>query len=158
MRLLRSLCVSRMPGSRPVSTNLQQSTFQRSFVSTQTNIARTKPVFYRVSGLGQGTSEKDVSKIIKQYQRKGEERLPTEIEVLPACSDSNKDPSMISIVKFLADEQPAFLTGLDRNPLEDLTVLYKEENGVQRQITFDRHFHGFTQLYNTKDDQQISAE
>ncbi|KAK7425600.1 hypothetical protein QQZ08_007923 [Neonectria magnoliae] len=111
-----------------------------------------------MSGLPPGISEKDAAKMLAQHQTKGEQDIRPEIAILPACSDSNGDASVISILKFPADQQPGFLAGLNQNPMEDITLRFEDNNGARRDITFDRHFHGFTQLYPTARDHPISAD
>ncbi|KAJ4256811.1 hypothetical protein NW762_008907 [Fusarium torreyae] len=65
---------------------------------------------------------------------------------------------MISIIKLSAEQQPSFLADLNRNPLKDVSLQCTYDDGTQTQITLDRHFHGFTQLYSTRDDRPVAAD
>ncbi|KAK0716193.1 hypothetical protein B0H67DRAFT_645841 [Lasiosphaeris hirsuta] len=82
-----------------------------------------------------------------------------EIEVLPACVQGFRETSAIAIVKFRSDRHPSFLDSLVRDPLGQLEIPY-DTRGSQEQdnVTFDRHFHGFTQLYPTRPDRPVVAD
>jgi hypothetical protein len=128
-----------------------------SYVRWQTTEAKSKSVFYRASGFERGTNKKAVWNIIKHHLRKDEEELPVDITVLPTCG-STRDDSSIAIIRFPKHRQPDFLAELVDNPLGEKVVTSKTDDGTLRYVVFDRHFHGFTQLYATSNDKPVRAE
>ncbi|KAH8719384.1 hypothetical protein GQ44DRAFT_623397 [Phaeosphaeriaceae sp. PMI808] len=133
------------------------STHRISKVRWQGTKAASKSVFYRASGFGRGISEKDVWRIIKRNLGKDEGKIPADITVLPAC-DSGRDDSAIAIIKFPSNQQPNFLAELLNDPLGEKIVRYENDNGILGHVVFDRHFHGFTQLYPTSDAEPVRAD
>ncbi|KAI1147078.1 hypothetical protein F4825DRAFT_465998 [Nemania diffusa] len=81
-----------------------------------------------------------------------------DITILPTC-DSNRDNLAIAIVRFPRHQQPEFLADLTQNPLGELSIPVPG-NGkkVRESVVFDRHFHGFTQLYPTSNDRPVRAD
>lgn len=123
------------------------------------SIPAAKNVFYRVSGLPRGAKNDDVRQFIKNNKTPSEADPSPGVEVLPACVQGSRETTSIAIVKFLRDQEPLFLRELARNHLSEITLPY-EVSGVpgSTNITFDRHFHGFTQLYPTRPGNPILAE
>lgn len=126
--------------------------------SSQNIQAASKSVFYRVSGLQPGISQSEVWNIIKKQLNKDEGKILADITILPTC-DSNRDNLAIAIVRFPRHQQPEFLADLTQNPLGELSIPVPG-NGkkVRESVVFDRHFHGFTQLYPTSNDRPVRAE
>jgi hypothetical protein len=83
--------------------SLNQSHIGGSFARQQTNVATIKSVFYRVSGLDQGTSKKDVLRFVNQHHTRGDDIVQADIELMPAYNDLNKNTSMISVIKLSAE-------------------------------------------------------
>ncbi|KAK0639378.1 hypothetical protein B0T16DRAFT_497485 [Cercophora newfieldiana] len=134
---------------------------RRQFHSEVGSIPTAKNVFYRVSGLPRGAKSDDVCQFIKSIKTAGlpePDPSPT-VEILPACVQGFRETTSIAIVKFRRDQEPQFLKALARNRLGEITLPYKV-NGVPGSvnITFDRHFHGFTQLYPTRPDRPVLAD
>lgn len=71
--------------------------------------------------------------------------------VLPSCYDEESE--RVALVEFCGGV-PDFLSELVVNPLGDWQVEMDDDND----ISFDRHFFGFTQLYSPKPDVPIAAE
>jgi hypothetical protein len=132
------------------------SLFSRvSLVRWQNTQSRSKSVFYRASGFERGTTKKEVWGIIRRYLRNEEEDDAPEITVLPTC---DRDDSSIAIIKFAQHRRPAFLAEVDEKPSGEKVITTKDDDGTIRHIMFDRHFHGFTQLYPTPPNTKIRAE
>jgi hypothetical protein len=119
--------------------------------------AQSKSVFYRVSGFERGIRREEVWNIIKQQSMNGEHPTQPEITVLPTC-DSTRTDSSIAIVKYAKNQQPKFLKDIIDKPLGEKVIITTSDNGIRRHIVFDQHFHGFTQLYATRDDRPVRAE
>lgn len=71
--------------------------------------------------------------------------------VVPSCYDEKRE--RIALVEFHGGV-PQFLSELGENPLGDWQLEMDEDTD----ISFDRHFFGFTQLYTPKPDVPIAAE
>lgn len=69
---------------------------------------------------------------------------------MPSCYDDEQE--RVALVEFCGGV-PEVLSELEANPLGDWQV---EMGGTD--ISFDRHFFGFTQLYTPKPDAPITAE
>ncbi len=76
--------------------------------------------------------------------------IETQITIVPSCDD---DDMLVALVHFRGGI-PGFLSDLTANPLGDTQVEVKDADD----ISFDRHFHGFTQLYETQAKSAITAE
>ena len=72
--------------------------------------------------------------------------------VLPSCYDEEQGHERVALVEFRGGV-PSFLSELMVNPLGDWQI---EMNDTD--ISFDRHFFGFTQLYTPEPGAPISAE
>jgi hypothetical protein len=128
-----------------------------SLVRWQNTQSGTKSVFYRASGFERGTTEKEVWRIVRRYLRNEEEDEAPDITIVPSCDGARNDSS-IAIIKFPKHRRPAFLAEVDEKPSGEKVITTKDEDGTVRHIMFDRHFHGFTQLYPTPTNTKIRAE
>ncbi|KAI0116315.1 hypothetical protein GGR51DRAFT_574646 [Nemania sp. FL0031] len=136
-RFSNPLSLNQRVGRCRPSLGLRNASLTRS----QTTQATSKSVFYRVSGLQRGVSQKEVWSIIKQCLNKDEDEISADVTVLPAC-DSTRDNAAIAI-----------------NPLGEIPVsIPGNDRRISEPIIFDRHFHGFTQLYPTPDDRPVRAD
>ncbi|MCJ1429383.1 hypothetical protein MMC29_007297, partial [Sticta canariensis] len=72
--------------------------------------------------------------------------------VLPSCYDENQEYERVALVEFRGGV-PKFLSELTVNPLGDWQVEMDDTD-----ISFDRHFFGFTQLYAPQTGVPISAD
>ncbi len=88
--------------------------------------------------------------IDEQLQTSGQQYPSYRVTIVPACG--YRDQSLVGLVDFEYG-LPNFLSYLRANPLGAWGVLIDEDD-----ISFDRHFHGFTQLYNTHETQPVTAE
>ncbi|KAH7079953.1 hypothetical protein BKA63DRAFT_231448 [Paraphoma chrysanthemicola] len=141
------------------STHGHGAAFSSSFslIRWQTTQSSPKSVFYRASGLERGTSREEVWNIIRRQLRNEDEEEVPDITVLPTCDSTTEDLS-IAIVKYSQHQRPAFLADLDDNSSGQKVISTRDDDGGTRQIVFDRHFHGFTQLYPTADDTKVRAD
>lgn len=78
---------------------------------------------------------------------------PRTVCIVPSCIPNN---TYNALVDFSGGE-PTFLGELIRNPLSAWQIEMEVGNDIE-DITFDLHFHGFTQLYATVTDHPIIAE
>jgi hypothetical protein len=85
-----------------------------------------------------------------------ERLLPSEIECMtyeifpiPDCDSLDTVAALVDFINGL----PAFLHHLEQKPLNDCAIETKDGD-----VTFDRHFFGFTQLYHPDPAQPINAE
>lgn len=88
--------------------------------------------------------------IDERLSDKDRQTTETQITIVPSCDD---EETLVALVDF-GGGIPDFLSELTANPLGDWQVEMKDADD----ISFDRHFHGFTQLYNTKAKSAITAE
>ncbi|KAI0481790.1 hypothetical protein F4859DRAFT_476008 [Xylaria cf. heliscus] len=144
-------------GPRFLIWGFRTAGFVRSETTQATSKATSKSVFYRISGLQRGISQERVWSIIKQYLRKDEDEISADITVLPAC-DNSRDSSAIAIARFPRHQHPDFLAELTHNPLGEITIMPDNKKGFSEPLVFDRHFHGFTQLYPTSDNHPVRAD
>src|SRR5436305_14641503 len=109
---------------------------------------------FRVRGLSANEPDKTkdllMATIDKNLSDKDKETIETQITVVPSCDD---EETLVAIVEFRGGITD-FLSELTANPLRDWPVEMKEADD----ISFDRHFHGFTQLYSTQANSAITAE
>ena len=109
---------------------------------------------FRVRGLSEGDLGKagDLLRATIGEHLSDNERqtIETHITVVPSCDN---EKTLVALVDFRGGT-PDFLSELTANPLGDWQVEMKGADD----ISFDRHFHGFTQLYNTQAKSAITAE
>jgi hypothetical protein len=105
---------------------------------------------YRVQGLPLGCTEAQLRATL-QTCLSDEESAGSQpkISIIPSCYDQGK----ACIALLTLDTAPQFLSALDVNPLTEWSI--ETDYG---DISFDKHFHGFTQLYSTLLDKPIVAE
>lgn len=109
---------------------------------------------FRVTGLPIGKAEEELQSILAEtihnhLTKEEQQNLKVDIDCIPACDQSQ---TLCALVEFKGGN-PSFLSHLDLDPLSDWQVEMGDED-----ISFDRHFFGFTQLYPTAAKQPISAE
>lgn len=101
-------------------------------------------VVYRVQNLPSGWAEEDLESLI-QENLKDDEKDPTiisRIRIIPSCNSSDP-PRPSALVIF--EKTPHFLQHLTQSTSDYHSIEVTEDDDV----SFDRHFHGFTQLYST---------
>ena len=76
-------------------------------------------------------------------------KLSFDVDLVPSCDDSN---AKVALIKF-NEGVPAFLASLTEDTLGDWQVDIGDTD-----ITFDRHFLGFTQLYTPNSSLPTTAE
>jgi hypothetical protein len=104
-----------------------------------------------VTGLPIHKAESDIESAIHDLLEVDKrEHLKVKVASIPSC-ESNGTSS--ALVEFKGGH-PKFLSHLKSSPLGDWQL--EIEDGVD--ITFDCHFFGFTQLYNTVKGQHVNAE
>jgi protein SERAC1 len=113
-----------------------------------------KPTVFRVTGLPADKTELEVQSIlvdaIKGLLTQDERQQPEpKIGCVPSCDGSQ---TSTALVEFL-NGTPQFLSQLAHDPLSDWQI---ELGDVD--ISFDRHFFGFTQLYPTAAGHPVTAE
>ncbi|RFN52394.1 hypothetical protein FIE12Z_3325 [Fusarium flagelliforme] len=110
------------------------------------------PVF-RVTGLRAEQSDEDLDTAlgtaITENLSDNEQHFQFTTALVPSCND---DLRKVALVEF-HDGIPNFLLDLVKDPLDDFQIEMGKDD-----ITFDRHFFGFTQLYTPKPDTDITAD
>jgi hypothetical protein len=116
--------------------------------------ARKKGPVFRVTGLTASQPDDELAMSLKatignKLAEDEQSKLTVITAVVPSCYDNEEK---VALVEFHGGV-PAFLSELMADPLGDWQV----EMG-DRDINFDRHFLGFTQLYTPKPDVRVTAE
>ncbi|VUC37223.1 unnamed protein product [Clonostachys rosea] len=115
---------------------------------------RRRNVVYRLRGLPLNVSDTEAADALATLLSDDERQfIHPKIRLVPSCY--RDDPTTTAFVTL--DSTPSFLAELDKEPLED----WQEEVEIGDEvldINFDRHFHGFTQLYRTKPDILVKAD
>ena len=114
---------------------------------------------FRVTGLLDNGAEQAKSLLVavieKQLSEEEKRTLKIEITIIPSCnSNNNNGQRLIALVDFKGGV-PNFLSGLVKDQLREWQV---EIDDTGEDISFDCHFHGFTQLYNTQPSRAVTAE
>lgn len=114
-----------------------------------------KSTVFRVTGLPSDQTDHQLaarlsSVIDEKLQEEEKPRIKVKVVLAPSCQKD--DRSSIALVDFEGGI-PQFLNRLNQDPLGD----WQMEMG-DTDINFDRHFHGFTQLYTTEPEEAVSAE
>ncbi|RDW56402.1 hypothetical protein BP5796_13224 [Coleophoma crateriformis] len=109
---------------------------------------------FRVTGLPIGKAEGESQSILaetiqEQLTEEEKQRIKLEIACIPACDQSQ---TLCALVEF-KNGNPSFLSTLDSKSLGAWQVDMGDED-----ISFDRHFFGFTQLYPTAPDLPVTAD
>jgi hypothetical protein len=115
----------------------------------------TGATVFRVTGLpsDQTDDELDVrlkSSIDKNLREEERPAISSKVDLVPSCH--NDGQRSIALVEFVGGV-PQFLSPLMKNPLGDWPMVMDDTD-----INFDRHFHGFTQLYATETGEAVNAE
>jgi hypothetical protein len=125
-----------------------------------TAAAMTKPIYFRVSGLSPDTAADIESYLTGQLQHRlsdSEKSLEYTIHKVQACYSTKDSPSSVAIIRF-GKGTPEFLVPLMLEPLDEITIEDTSREGRKSRFTIDRHFHGFTQLYETDPKHEVTAE
>jgi hypothetical protein len=115
-------------------------------------MATTRSTIFRVTGLPIGPEEQVILSLrlaINQHASSSELQRLGRITIAPSCYN---DQASVALLEWKGNT-PKFLSTLDMNPLSSWEIELDDQD-----ISFDRHFFGFTQLYNTASEQPISAE
>ena len=115
----------------------------------------TGVMVFRVTGLPDNQPNDELAARLKSFTLENlrEEERPgilPRIDLVPSCHEH--DHGKTALMDFVAGV-PQFLSLLIENPLGSYQM--EMDDTV---INFDRHFHGFTQLYATEPGQTVSAE
>jgi hypothetical protein len=119
-----------------------------------------KSLYFRVCDLPPGTPADVESYLACRIQERlleSEQDLQYSIHKIPACYSTEKSPSSVALIKF-ADGAPDFLTPLMAEPLDELDVEDVSKDGKRLLFSIDRHFLGFTQLYEPETEHEVTAE
>ena len=112
----------------------------------------TKSTVFRITGLPIGPEDQirsSLEQALDQQASTSELQRRGSITIAPSCYD---DRTSVALLEWKGDT-PGFLSSLDTNPLSSWEMELDYED-----ISFDRHFFGFTQLYSTTPEQPINAE
>lgn len=115
---------------------------------------RKKGTVFRVRGLPASQPDDDLKEALKavihdNLAKNERSELTVNVAIVPSCYENDE---RVALVEFYGGV-PAFLSGLTANPLDDWQVEMGDED-----ISFDRNFFGFTQLYTPKPDSPATAE
>lgn len=114
----------------------------------------SRTTVFRVRGLPAGDLDKAehslMATIDEHLSDQDRQTIKPHVTIVPSCDD---EETLDALVHF-SGGIPDFLSELTANQLGDWQVEMKDADD----ISFDRHFHGFTQLYNTKAGSPITAE
>jgi hypothetical protein len=116
--------------------------------------ARKKGTVFRVTGLSASQPDEELAASLKLaisdiLVEDVESKLNVNVAIVPSCYNKDK---RVALVEFCGGD-PTFLFELKKNPLDE----WQLEMG-DTDISFDRHFFGFTQLYTPKPDALVTAE
>ena len=116
--------------------------------------ARKKGPVFRVTGLSASQPDDKLAASLETtigevLTEDGDSKLTVHLEIVPSCYDKDKK---VALVEFRGGD-PAFLAELTDKPLNE----YQLEMDTT-DISFDRHFFGFTQLYTPKADASTTAD
>ncbi|CAG9986600.1 unnamed protein product [Clonostachys byssicola] len=115
---------------------------------------RRRNVVYRLRGLPLNVSDTEADAVLRTLLSDKElQSIRPKIRLVPSCY--RDDPTSTAFVTL--ESTPSFLADLDKEPLED----WQEEVEIGDEvldINFDRHFHGFTQLYRTNPNSLVKAD
>ena len=120
----------------------------------RSSVASKKGPIFRVTGLPASQPDDELERALKDFIDNNlvdEEVVKRNVvtAIVPSCYD---DEEKVALVEFRGGV-PKFLSELEANPLEK----YQDEMG-DTDISFDRHFFGFTQLYTPNADAPVTAE
>ncbi|PGH36217.1 hypothetical protein GX50_00901 [[Emmonsia] crescens] len=110
----------------------------------------TKSTVFRVSDLPNGITAQQLESVINDKLRE-QEKVNINFTVNLVPSPYIDGQSQVALVDFKSGT-PQFLSALTKDPLGDWQIEIDETEV----ITFDRHFHGFTQLYSPE--RPVSAD
>lgn len=118
------------------------------------NISRKKNTVCRVTGLPASQPDQKLKKALKatidrHLAADENSKLAFTVAIVPSCYDTEEK---VALVEFHSGV-PGFLSDLTANPQGD----WQDEMG-DKDINFDRHFFGFTQLYAPKPGSPVTAE
>jgi protein SERAC1 len=110
---------------------------------------------FRVTGLPTNQTDDELTARLKSFidenlQEKERSGCPPSVDLVPSCPEYNHGPT--ALVEFV-DGVPQFLSHLIKNPLGDWQMEMDDND-----VNFDRHFHGFTQLYASEPVEAVTAE
>src|SRR5258708_7039520 len=115
-------------------------------------MSTTKSTIYRITGLPVGPEDEIVSSLKKAlYLHASNSELERigKMSVVPSCYDNQASVGLLE----WKGGAPDFLSSLVTSPLGSWEIELDDYD-----ISFDRHFFGITQLYNTEPEQPINAE
>jgi hypothetical protein len=117
--------------------------------------SRKKSTVFRVTGLIRDQPDEALKTLVratidKHLSNDEKLQIETEITIVPSCYESNRKRT--ALVQFCSGS-PAFLSELTNNSHEDWSVEMGDND-----ISFDRHFFGFTQLYMPAEEESVVAE
>ena len=116
--------------------------------------SNSRSTIFRVTGLPCDKAAADVELALKDTIRNlltedEQQRVHVAIACIPSCDGSQTSSALVEF----KGGNPEFLSALERDPLSDWQVEMGDED-----ISFDRHFFGFTPLYPTPSGQPVTAE
>lgn len=147
------------------STNIARRSIRNVFTRERSHSTLTqRPIFYRVCDIPKASHinvTSFLSTLIQERLQPDEADIKYDITPIPSCYQSSSETAS-AIVNF-ENGTPNFLIDLVIDPLD---MLHLETNGKETgssqgrevSVTFDRHFHGFTQTYSPDPEQEITAE
>jgi len=115
-------------------------------------MSTTKSTIFRITGLPIGPEDQirsSLKEALDQHASTSELERLGRITIAPSCYD---DQTSVALLEWKGDT-PGFLSSLDTSPLSSWEIELDDED-----VSFDRHFFGFTQLYSTIPEQPINAE
>jgi hypothetical protein len=133
------------------------SPFNKQSYGTITPASRAP--FFRVSGLPRGTAADVESHLVRNVRSQllqEEQSLDFDVDPIPSCYSTDDSPSSAALMRF-RNRIPHFLIPLMADPLDEISIAI-EDGDKRSHISIDRHFHGFTQLYNVESDNKPFAE
>lgn len=117
-------------------------------------VSRKTSAVYRVTGLSTERPDDALkSELLSTItgELTGEEsELKVVVDIVPSCYDPEQEK--VALVEFRG-RVPTFLCELEKDTLEDWQVEMGDTD-----VSFDRHFFGFTQMYTPKPEEPIIAE
>ena len=117
--------------------------------------ARKKSLVFRITGLRASQPDDSLNISLKaaiddNLSEEEKSKLHVSAAIVPSCY--NNEQKRVALVEFHGGV-PTFLSELTDNPLGEWQIEMGDTD-----ISFDRHFFGFTQLYTPKPDAPVTAE
>ena len=137
----------RLGDQDPVTASATAPTSKESHYTSRPRVVRVRGLL----SMDPGEAKIMLRGMIDQQLQASEQGCDPQITIVPACDDENQLAALVDFPRGL----PSFLTDLEDDAHSSELLPISDSDG---DLSFDRHFLGFTQLYNNDPLQEIAAE